>query len=171
MFERLPAAALDRLVLAFESHHLSDGEVIFSQGDDGDRLYLVESGAVNLLRTDGNHSRLLARIDAGGYFGELALLSDNPRTATAQCAGETELLSISGRDLKRLVAESAPALRSIVGAIKEYRPAEQSPSLWARLRGRGKSPAAGKKKAGKEHKAPAGTPATEPPTGDEEPLV
>src|SRR4051812_35369057 len=95
MFERLPAAALDRLVLAFESHQLSEGEVIFTQGDGGDRLYLVESGAVDLLRADGGHSRLLARIEAGGYFGELALLSDNPRTATARCAEETELLSIS----------------------------------------------------------------------------
>ena len=58
------------------------------------------------------------------------------RAATAECVGDVELLSISGRELKRLLAESAPALRSIIGAIKEYKPPERQPTFWDKLRGR-----------------------------------
>src|SRR5438094_3990720 len=73
LFERLPNPALDRLALAFERHKFADGEVVFHQGDRGDRLYLAEFGTVDLMRTDGGHTHRLARVEAGGYFGELAL--------------------------------------------------------------------------------------------------
>jgi len=136
LFERLPHSALDRLALAFEQQTFEDGDIIFRQGESGDRLYLVESGTVELVRTDSGRVHTLARLGSGEYFGELALLSDSPRAATAICVGEVELLSISGRELKRLLAESAPALRSIIGSIKEYRPPERPPSLWDKLRHR-----------------------------------
>jgi CRP/FNR family transcriptional regulator len=134
MFERLPNQAIDRLVLSFERHELEDGSVIFRQGDRGDRMYLVEIGQVDLFRNDeyGRVQRL-ASVEPGAYFGELALLSDNPRVATARCVGETELLSISGRELKRLLAESPPALRSLIGTVKEYKPPEKPPPFWARI--------------------------------------
>jgi hypothetical protein len=135
LFSRLPAAAIDRLVLSFESHVFTDGDVIFRQGDEGDRMYLVESGRVNLMRTDGSgRRRKLGTVDAGGYFGELALLSDKPRAATAECAGDVELFSIAGRDLKRLLAESAPALRSVVGSVAEYHPPDRPVTPVDRLR-------------------------------------
>jgi CRP/FNR family cyclic AMP-dependent transcriptional regulator len=136
LFERLPHSALDRLALSFERHKYADGDVVFHQGDRGDRLYLAEFGTVDLMRTDAGHTHRLARVEAGGYFGELALLSDQPRAATAECVGDVELLSISGRELKRLLAESAPALRSIIGNIKEYKPPERPPTFWEKLRGR-----------------------------------
>jgi CRP-like cAMP-binding protein len=140
MFERLPSQAIDRLVLSFERHELDDDSVVFRQGDRGDRMYLVETGQVDLFRND-EYGRIqrLASVETGGYFGELALLSDNPRLATARCVGQTELLSISGRELKRLLAESPPALRSLVGAVREYKPPEKPPPFWARL-GRRKPP-------------------------------
>lgn len=138
LFARLPVAALDRLVLTFERQSNPEGAVVFRQGDRGDRMYLVEEGAVDLYRND-EYGRVhrLATIDAGGYFGELALLSDQPRAATAQCATRAELLTISGRDLKRLLTESPPALRSLIGNVGEYRPPDKPPPFWARL-GRGK---------------------------------
>lgn len=137
LFERLPNRALDRLVLAFERHRYTDLEVVFRQGESGDRLYLVESGNVDLFRTDEQGTvRKLATVGQGGYFGELALLSDKPRAATALAIGEVELLSISGRELKRLLAESAPALRSMIGAVGGYEPPDAPPSLWQRLTSR-----------------------------------
>lgn len=134
LFARLPVAALDRLVLTFERQSNPEGAVVFRQGDRGDRMYLVEEGAVDLYRND-EYGRVhrLATIDAGGYFGELALLSDQPRAATAQCATQSELLTISGRDLKRLLTESPPALRSLIGNVREYRPPDKPPPFWARL--------------------------------------
>ena len=69
LFEHMPNQALDRLALAFERHKFSDGEVVLHQGDRGDRLYLVELGTVDLMRTDAGHTHRLARVEAGGYFG------------------------------------------------------------------------------------------------------
>jgi CRP-like cAMP-binding protein len=137
LFERLPNPALDRLVLAFERHKYTDLEVVFHQGESGDRLYLVETGNVDLFHADGRGTvRKLATVGMGGYFGELALLSDKPRAATALVIGEVELLSISGRELKRLLAESAPALRSMIGAVGAYEPPDSPLNLWKRLTAR-----------------------------------
>lgn len=137
LFQRLPNGDLNRLALAFERHSFPDGHVIFHQGDTGDVMYVVESGKVEIIRTDERGSRFkLAEVGSAGYFGELALLSDKPRAATVITVGETEVLSISGRALKRLLAESAPALRGVIGTIKEYRPPERPPSAVERLRSR-----------------------------------
>ncbi|MBI4492022.1 MAG: cyclic nucleotide-binding domain-containing protein [Chloroflexi bacterium] len=160
LFERLPDQALDRLALLCEYHTFSDGEVVFQQGDSGDRMYLVVAGRVLLFHSDrAGNVRQLAALGPGGYFGELALLSDNPRSAGAECAGETELLSLSGRDLKRLLAESPQAMRGIVGGIKGYDPPERPLTFWEKLRSRslrGRGRARGKQDQ-------AGTPSAAPP--------
>ncbi|MBI4491707.1 MAG: cyclic nucleotide-binding domain-containing protein [Chloroflexi bacterium] len=143
IFERLPEQALDHLALLCEHHTCSDGEIVFRQGDRGDRMYLVESGRVLLFYSDAaGNVRQLATVEPGGYFGELALLSNNPRAASAECEGETELLSLSGHDLKRLLAESAPAMRGLIGATRAYEPPQRCPRFWERFwpgraRGRG----------------------------------
>jgi putative ABC transport system ATP-binding protein len=75
------------------------GEVLFHQGDFGDRVYVVESGTIELFRqlADGTE-RLFGRAEPGDYFGEIAPMFHIPRTATARAGTNTQLTSYSVHD-------------------------------------------------------------------------
>jgi CRP-like cAMP-binding protein len=74
---------------------LARGQVIFSEGDAGDRLYVIVDGKIKLgtSSTDGRES-LLAILGPGEMFGELSLFDPGPRTATATALTETTLLGL-----------------------------------------------------------------------------
>jgi signal transduction histidine kinase len=78
----------------------NDGDVIFSAGDPGDGFYLVDSGRVQISAVVGNgQTRTLAVIGPGDFFGEMAVLDDAPRSATARAEGVTETYFLSRGDL------------------------------------------------------------------------
>lgn len=73
----------------------SSGQTIFHHGDPGGLLYIIEKGKVKIAHStpDGNEA-LLAILGAGDFFGELALLDDYPRSATAEALAPTETLTL-----------------------------------------------------------------------------
>lgn len=80
------------------------GEVIFAAGDTGDGFYLVESGTVQISAVVGNgQSRVLATIGAGDFFGEMAVLDDAPRSATAKAETVVEVYFLSRSEFLRLI--------------------------------------------------------------------
>ncbi len=66
-----------------------DGQIIFEEGSHGDWIYMIESGAVEISRIVGGEKAVIAILEAGEVFGEIAFLSSVPRTATARAVGET----------------------------------------------------------------------------------
>jgi HEAT repeat protein len=91
------------LQLTRESSYLH-GEVIVREGDPGGELYLLLEGAVRVWKNHGTpRATELSRITAVGYFGEMAILDDEPRSATVVADGRTRLLSLGGRSLKELI--------------------------------------------------------------------
>ena len=93
-------------------HHrtYTGGERVFSQGEVGSAMYIVQKGRIDILqeREDGG-TDLLQRLDEGDFFGELALLSDLPRPAAAVAYEASELLVLFQSDLFDLI-ERAPEL-------------------------------------------------------------
>jgi signal transduction histidine kinase len=83
---------------------------VFQAGDPGDGFFVVESGCVEIFGV-GPHDAVikLATIEAGDFFGEMALIDDAPRSATAETEGETHLLFI-GRDAFMQLLERRPHL-------------------------------------------------------------
>jgi signal transduction histidine kinase len=80
------------------------GETIFSAGDVGDGFYLVDTGRVQISAVVGNgQSRVLATIGAGDFFGEMAILDDAPRSATARAEEDTEAFFLSRDEFLRLI--------------------------------------------------------------------
>jgi CRP-like cAMP-binding protein/MFS family permease len=93
-------AEQDRVATLLEAQSASAGDVILYQGETGARFYILRSGAVRVL-VDG---REVARLSAGEWFGEVALLSDIPRTATVQATEASALLSLADDDFHRALA-------------------------------------------------------------------
>ena len=81
---------------------LSDGEHLFEQGDEGDTLYAVTEGAIELSVLSREGRKLsLDILRPGDMFGEIALFDPSLRTASAAAVGETHLLSVRNADLLR----------------------------------------------------------------------
>jgi MFS family permease len=90
IFAPLPVDALERLSRDVVSVSAATGQEIITQGDHGDRFYLIQRGQVEVFE-DGAFRRSEAD---GESFGEIALIHDVPRTATVRAARETKLLAL-----------------------------------------------------------------------------
>jgi CRP-like cAMP-binding protein len=96
LFAALDDDAAAALRASMVDVRLTKGEVLFSEGDAGDKLFLVESGKIKLGHTapDGRES-IIAVLGAGEMLGELSLFDPGPRTATAVAVSNTKVLSMS----------------------------------------------------------------------------
>jgi CRP-like cAMP-binding protein len=74
----------------------SPGDVIFHEGDLGTEMYIVHEGQVEILRLAGEGSQRLALLEKGDFFGEMAVLDDLPRSATAVAVSDAQLVEING---------------------------------------------------------------------------
>ena len=90
------------LARAGEPRNLSAGEIIFEQGERGDRMYIVRDGSVAL--KDGD--RVVDTVAAPGLFGEMALIEREPRALTAMADTDVELVEIPARQFWVLVHET-----------------------------------------------------------------
>ena len=123
LFENATADMLDPLASRLRRRTFRRNEVIFHQGDPGDSLHVVASGAVKILlpSTEGEEA-IIATLRPGDFFGELALLDGATRSATAAALESTETLVLPRSVLMDLLG-TVPGLgdRLLVGLAKELR--------------------------------------------------
>lgn len=94
--------------------HYSEGEIVFRQGEAGDRFFIIESGEVEILREEpGQPMRRLGTRSAGSSFGELALLKQIPRTATIRCLTPVNVVAFSRLDFLTISSSYQP-IRSLM---------------------------------------------------------
>jgi CRP/FNR family transcriptional regulator len=101
---------------------LRAGQIVFSEGDPGDAMYVVIQGLVQIYRDTTSGRVVLAKIGAGQFFGEMALMRDQPRSATAVALTETALAAYQPDELEKLL-DTRPAVgaRMIQELIKRLR--------------------------------------------------
>jgi CRP-like cAMP-binding protein/thioredoxin reductase/Fe-S-cluster-containing hydrogenase component 2 len=107
----LPESELAELLAAgVQAKTYGGGELLFSEGDAPDGLYLIRRGSVTISRRIAGREVVLSYLSAGNYLGEMALISDSPRTATVKAAVTTEAVILDGATFKRVLARN-PAWR------------------------------------------------------------
>ena len=96
-------AELERLAARLLVTRYSAGDEIVREGDHGDRFYFLLDGRVEVAREAGGKSSRLAELEAGDYFGEMALLDDRPRSATVRALTPVEAYSLAAADFRDLL--------------------------------------------------------------------
>jgi len=77
----------------------AEGEIIFKEGDEGDRMYVIQSGRVQITKKTSSGDLTIATLGKGEIFGEMALFDRLPRSATAAALDEARILSIDKKKL------------------------------------------------------------------------
>jgi CRP-like cAMP-binding protein len=96
----------------------SPGEIIFSEGAMGNPLmYVIKEGSVEISITRGERKVVLSTLERGQFFGEMALLSTEPRSATAKALTYCEFQVIEGDALERLIDKSSPIVRYMLRTL------------------------------------------------------
>ncbi|MBN1835456.1 MAG: cyclic nucleotide-binding domain-containing protein [Spirochaetales bacterium] len=98
----------------------SPGEVIFKEGSEADRFYIILDGAVEVWKNHELPERdLLAVHTAGHLFGEMALIDELPRSATVVCREPSRLLYINRADFQRTILEDSHIAVSLLRAVSD----------------------------------------------------
>jgi voltage-gated potassium channel len=115
LFSRLDAASIADLVGILRARTVPAGTTIIRRGERGDAMYLIASGGVEVESAAGK-----VRLKEGDFFGEMALLSREPRSATVTATRATDLLVLDADDFLRLV-DRLPDIGARVKAVARER--------------------------------------------------
>ena len=112
LFNGLPRDDLETIAGLVRGRSARENELLFREGDPGDKFYIVYEGAVEILkeRPRGEHDRLAIR-RTGEPFGEMSLLTDAPRSASARATQATQLLMVSKEDFDELLGGESLSVR------------------------------------------------------------
>ncbi len=115
IFAPLPGGSLEHLAARLIPLRVDAGTVIVREGDAGDRFYIVAEGEIEVSQYD----RAVSELAPGGYFGEIALLRDVPRTATVTARTDAVLYALDRDDFLAAVTghpQSAEAAETVMSA-------------------------------------------------------
>ena len=104
IFDELSSEKLDQLAASLKPEPLEEGNVLFREGDQADKFYIVESGEVVISRNVDGEEIEISRREPGEYFGEIALLQNRPRTATITASIDTCLLGLQAEHFQELTS-------------------------------------------------------------------
>jgi CRP/FNR family transcriptional regulator, cyclic AMP receptor protein len=90
------------------------GEVIFKEGEEGNRAFVVQRGEVEISKTIDGKRTVLGIVGPGGIFGEMALIDDAPRMATAVTLDVTTVILVSRQMLELKLSKADPFLRGLI---------------------------------------------------------
>lgn len=118
LFAALDQDAADTIIGQMARTHLERGDVLFREGERGDRLYVIGEGKIKLGRSSADgRENLLAILGPGEMFGELSLFDPKPRTATATAVAETQVLGLTNDQLKEFLATRPGAATTLLAAL------------------------------------------------------
>jgi CRP-like cAMP-binding protein len=118
LFSGMSQEALEALVAELQLVQLVKGEALFHEGDPGDALYVIVEGELSV-QAEGPPRVEMARLGPGAFLGEVALMTDQPRSATVTALGDAELLRIDRATLSHVLAEHGDILTAVLRFVRE----------------------------------------------------
>src|SRR5262245_49979420 len=118
VFADLADADVEALARLCTRRHYPKDTVVFFENEEGDFFFMIVEGRikVTILGDDGREI-ILSVLGPGDFFGEMALLDNEPRSATAIAAEETELLCLHRNDLQTVLADNRAILTSFIRVL------------------------------------------------------
>jgi CRP-like cAMP-binding protein len=118
LFRGISAEHLQRVAQLARRRHFDADSYIFREGDPGRSLFIIATGQVQIRRAaSGRPDTVLELLEAGDSFGELALLDDEPRSASALAVADTEALVIDRHEFFELLREDSRFTLALLGSL------------------------------------------------------
>jgi CRP/FNR family transcriptional regulator, cyclic AMP receptor protein len=118
LFELFDTDELAELANVIDEKRLKDGEILFQFGDFGESMYIVKSGKVELFIKDTTGQKIVLKIaKENDIFGEISMLDNRPRSATATALSDTELFVLDRDDLLLLFQKKPDAGLNMLAAM------------------------------------------------------
>jgi CRP/FNR family cyclic AMP-dependent transcriptional regulator len=115
IFEGLNKEELDTLAASSVARNYPKNTVIINENDHADSLYLIESGKVKVYCSDKNGKEFIMNtLEAGDYFGELALLDDDKRTASVRTMEKSSFMIIYKEDFNKVIDEQPNIAKTLI---------------------------------------------------------
>jgi len=122
LFAPLSSDERKQLASGARRHRFGPGEVVVREGDSTSSMFLIESGLVGIsARNEGGASQKVAILESGAAFGEISLLTGEPRLATAKAATEATLIEIDKETLAPLLRANPSLVEKLDAIIQERR--------------------------------------------------
>jgi small-conductance mechanosensitive channel/CRP-like cAMP-binding protein len=121
IFAPLSAEETAMLANAAVSHVFAPGELVIRAGDPGSSMFVVHQGRVSVQISENGRPRTVATLNEGDFFGEMALFTGEPRTASVAALEETEVLEIGHDAMKRVFDTNPDLVESLSHIIAERR--------------------------------------------------
>jgi len=107
LFSDLTPTTLAEIADQMIVHEARPGNTVIRQGDPGDLFYLIRSGSVDVLVNDGQQDKKVAELKKGQYFGEAALITEEPRNATIVAREKCVFYALGKEDFRAVLETSA----------------------------------------------------------------
>lgn len=98
---------------------LPEGTTVFRQGDPGGSVYVIRAGKVRVLKDSAGRQRMVTTLGPGDFFGEMAVVTGRPRSATVEVVEDAELLKVPAGKLQEMVAGNGEVAIRLIRHLAE----------------------------------------------------
>ena len=119
VFAFMSQKQISYLIKNLKPERIKGGTTVFKQGDDGDKFYLIQEGNIHLERFENSLRTLDVILKQGNFFGEMALVKNIPRTATAETVNDCLLFSLDKETFCNIIGNSLFGGKELDSIINE----------------------------------------------------
>lgn len=119
LFKYLSPTELDSLASRLQKRDLPKGSVVFKEGSEGQEMFLITKGECEVSITRNDSKLVLAELGESSFFGEMALITDKPRTATITALVDSEAYALTKTEFQGLLVKEPQLMARLLMAMAE----------------------------------------------------